>query len=186
MGLDMYLYKKSYVKNWQHMKPESLHKITIKKGGKVRKDIKTDRITYIIEEVAYWRKANAIHCWMVDNLQGGTDDCGEYYVSRKNIEDLLAIINDVLNGSKLVNGKVVNGYTLNKDGENEPILEDGKVIVDNSLASKLLPTADGFFFGGTNYDEYYIRDLEYTREIFGEILKEEVDGDGDYYYQSSW
>ena len=62
MGLDMYLYKKSYVKNWQHMKPESLHKITIKKGGKVRKDIKTDRITYIIEEVAYWRKANAIHC----------------------------------------------------------------------------------------------------------------------------
>ena len=60
MGLDMYLHKKTYVKNWDHMKPEELHEITVKKGGKVRKDIKPDRINEVVEEVAYWRKANAI------------------------------------------------------------------------------------------------------------------------------
>lgn len=29
----------------------------------------------IKEEVAYWRKANAIHQWFVDNVQDGEDDC---------------------------------------------------------------------------------------------------------------
>jgi hypothetical protein len=27
------------------------------------------------EEVAYWRKANAIHKWFVENVQDGEDDC---------------------------------------------------------------------------------------------------------------
>lgn len=27
------------------------------------------------KEIAYWRKANAIHRWFVDNVQNGTDDC---------------------------------------------------------------------------------------------------------------
>lgn len=30
---------------------------------------------HIAEEVAYWRKANAIHEWFVDNVQGGEDNC---------------------------------------------------------------------------------------------------------------
>lgn len=28
-----------------------------------------------IKEVGYWRKANAIHKWFVDNVQDGEDDC---------------------------------------------------------------------------------------------------------------
>ena len=31
--------------------------------------------SHIAEEVAYWRKANAIHQWFVDNVQDGEDDC---------------------------------------------------------------------------------------------------------------
>lgn len=27
------------------------------------------------QEVAYWRKANAVHRWFVNNVQGGVDDC---------------------------------------------------------------------------------------------------------------
>jgi hypothetical protein len=27
------------------------------------------------QEFGYWRKANAIHAWMVDNLQNGVDEC---------------------------------------------------------------------------------------------------------------
>lgn len=32
----------------------------------------------IENEIGYWRKANAIHKWIVDNVQNGQDDCGVY------------------------------------------------------------------------------------------------------------
>lgn len=35
-----------------------------------------------------------------------------------------------------------------------------KVLADNSLAQELLPTQSGFFFGGTEYDDYYFYDVE--------------------------
>ena len=37
---------------------------------------------------AYWRKANQIHKWFVDNVQGGEDNCGEYYVSDEKLREL--------------------------------------------------------------------------------------------------
>ena len=43
----------------------------------------------IVEEVAYWRKANAIHKWFVDNVQSGKDDCDSYEVSREQLVKLL-------------------------------------------------------------------------------------------------
>ena len=39
-------------------------------------------------KVAYWRKANAIHGWFVDNIQDGVDDQNEYYVSKEKLEEL--------------------------------------------------------------------------------------------------
>jgi hypothetical protein len=38
--------------------------------------------------VGYWRKANQIHKWFVDNVQKGNDDCKEYYVSEEKIKEL--------------------------------------------------------------------------------------------------
>ena len=38
--------------------------------------------------VGYWRKANAIHGWFVDNVQNGNDNCGSYYVSREQLTEL--------------------------------------------------------------------------------------------------
>ena len=67
----MYLYKKTYVQNWEHTSPEKKHTISIKKGGKVRKDIKPERICYITEQIAYWRKFNALHGWFIENCGGG-------------------------------------------------------------------------------------------------------------------
>ena len=45
---------------------------------------------------AYWRKANQIHAWFVDNVQGGEDNCGEYYVSREKLEELLTTCQQAL------------------------------------------------------------------------------------------
>jgi hypothetical protein len=36
-----------------------------------RKNKKTNET----QEVAYWRKFNALHHWFVENIQNGTDDC---------------------------------------------------------------------------------------------------------------
>ncbi len=48
----------------------------------------------------------------------------------------------------------------------------------------LLPTQEGFFFGGTDYDEYYENDLRYTIEVIDDALK--LDKCWDLYYCSSW
>ena len=58
------------------------------------------------------------------------------------------------------------------------------VLADHSKAAELLPTASGFFFGGTDYDEWYFQDLEATVKIIDECL--ELPTDWDFEYRSSW
>lgn len=96
MGLDMYLSKKTYVKNWDHQKPEERHAITVKLGGKKHPTIDPKRISGITEQVAYWRKANAIHQWFVIHAQGGVDECQETPVDRELLQKLLDTVKAVL------------------------------------------------------------------------------------------
>lgn len=56
-----------------------------------------------------------------------------------------------------------------------------KVLKKHKLASELLPTQSGFFFGSTEYDEYYFDDLKSTVEKL-----KDIDEDGEYVYQASW
>lgn len=179
----MTLYKKTYVKNWEHTPKKELHKIEITKGGKEVNTINTDKITYITETIADWRKANAIHKWFVDNVQDGIDDCKAYYVSHEQLQELLDIVNAVLKHSRLVKGKVADYYTFDDKGNKIPHLVDGKVIKDITIAKTLLPTQEGFFFGGTDYNEWYLEDLKYTKGVLTEALK---DKHASYEYQSSW
>lgn len=64
MGLDMYIY--------------SAHK-------------NVDPHTSKLYEEVYWRKANMIHRWFVDNIQKGIDDCDYYLLTKDNLETLKAI-----------------------------------------------------------------------------------------------
>lgn len=62
---------------------------------------------------------------------------------------------------------------------------------DNSLAEELLPTVEGFFFGDTEYDEYYFDDIQYTIDTLTQILKEEDEYNKNHFYSeftytSSW
>jgi len=94
----MYLTKKTYVKNWEHNGAENQYTIDIKKGGNPVTFINPKRISYIEEEVMYWRKANQIHNWFVPNVQDGEDDCKEYYVTIESILDLYDTVVECLNG----------------------------------------------------------------------------------------
>ena len=49
----------------------------------------------IFHDVADWRKFNALHGWFVDNVQGGTDDCGYYRVTKDHLSNLLGVLQEV-------------------------------------------------------------------------------------------
>lgn len=91
----MYLNKKTYVKNWDHIKPEERHEVKVYKAGKIVLTIKPERITYIEEEIAYWRKFNALHQWFVENVQNGEDNCKSSYVGREQFQELLNVLKKV-------------------------------------------------------------------------------------------
>lgn len=59
------------------------------------------------------------------------------------------------------------------------------ILADHSLAEELLPTQSGFFFGSTEFDEYYFSDLEDTVTQLNNVLVN-VPDDWDFEYQSSW
>jgi hypothetical protein len=150
MGLDMYLYKKTYVKHWEH-NGDNNYKVEVSKAGKPV-NIDPKKVTYIVEEAGYWRKANQIHNWFVENVQNGKDECQESYVSREQLEELLWVC------------RIVK--------------------IDKEKAEQLLPTQSGFFFGGTEYDEYYYQDIDSTIEILEEALSDE--SADDFAYRASW
>lgn len=153
MGLDMYLMKETYIGAGFEFN-EVKGTVDVTKQGKSI-PINFNRISTITEEVGYWRKANHIHNWFVQNVQGGRDECQRAYVSKEELEKLLNICKEVL--------------------------------ADHSKAPELLPTTSGFFFGGTDYDEYYYQDVQDTINIIEPLLKElEENSMGDIYYQSSW
>lgn len=59
-----------------------------------------------------------------------------------------------------------------------------KVIDDNDLAPNFLPTQEGFFFGGSGYDQWYFTDVEDTIKIIDDALS--MPEDWDLEYHSSW
>ena len=60
-----------------------------------------------------------------------------------------------------------------------------EVLLDKDKASELLPTSNGFFFGGTDYDDWYFNTLKDTVEMISNLLKN-VPEDWEFYYRSSW
>jgi hypothetical protein len=84
MGLDMYLNAKRFL--W-HNEEELGEKV-----AEVFPELKGKRVKEVVVEAMYWRKANAIHKWFVDNCQEGEDDCGNYYVGREQLEELRQLI----------------------------------------------------------------------------------------------
>ena len=140
----------------------------------------------IMENVGYWRKANQIHQWFVDHVQDGVDDCDYHHeVTKEILEELRDTCIKVLTSSVMMLGQVKNGATL-VDGEWVDNLEPGKVIINPDVAEELLPTQSGFFFGSCDYDQWYVKDLEYTVEMINKVLKTTDFNVQMLYYVSSW
>jgi len=153
MGLDMYLSARKF------MAPEYFNTVEFEKVRKAL-DLDVKNMSYfpsitIEVSAAYWRKANQIHKWFVENVQNGKDDCGEYpvnYSTLKKLQELCV-----------------------------------QVIKDKDMAKVSLPTQDGFFFGNTNYDEFYYGDIEDTiNQIQNVFDKYPEENNWSLTYHSSW
>ena len=130
MGLDMFLY-------------------SVKKGAK------PDDVNVI--ERAYWRKANMVRQWFVDNTDYDVDaDCVYHKIEKEKLWELADTCVSVL-------------YMRRED-----------------YSAAEMPTAAGFFFGDTSYDEYYYADVRNTLKQILDIF-ENVDFDEeDIYYYEWW
>ena len=167
MGLDMYLERMPRKK---HTTAEKMQTVC----------------GWLVEEVGYWRKANQIHAWFVENVQDGIDDCQYHHeVTKEILEKLLSVCKEVLESCEMVDGKIGAGAEY-KDGEWVPILVDGQYVRDPSIAKKLLPARRGCFFGSYDYDTYYVADIQDTIRIITDVL-ETTDFETEMiYYVSSW
>ena len=147
MGLDMFLFAKEYLSEYDEADKEKIDTI-----GEGPFGSKPTHVTY---EVAYWRKCNQIHQWFVKNVQDGTDDCGEYFVQPSKLQELVNTCKEVLK--------------------------------DHTKAQELLPTGAGFFFGSTDYDEWYYEDIANTVKKLEPMLDDYCQGTSyGLYYCSSW
>jgi hypothetical protein len=173
MGLDMYLYKVYFINQGEHYKPEYRYKINITYGGEPS-HIPTDLITEIKTKVLYWRKANAIHQWFLHNVQEGEDDCGTHEVSKEQLQLLLDTINKILSPKVSPKEEVLDRMVRKSTREKK--------------AKELLPTTSGFFFGPTDYDEYFFDELQNTAQQLKTILEDTNDKDLGWWfeYHSSW
>lgn len=179
MGLDMYLTRKIYVgANYEHNKVTGT--IALKKDGKDI-PVQLNKVTSIEEDAAYFRKVNHVHKWFVENVQDGVDDCKEYYVSKEKLRELVEICKKVVKSLEKSGKKTIQVKVGFRNGEDW--YEDLEVFTDTSLAEELLPTQSGFFFGGTEYDEWYLQSCKNTIEMLEPLLEDEI---GEYYYSSSW
>ena len=165
MGLDMYLHARKYVEkiNWEKLdrdndisfdSPEVVNPlwkdiVDIAGVSNVATDIYGVNVDVTC---AYWRKANQIHAWFVDNVQQGEDDCGDYYVSHEKLKELRETCRQAL---------------FAKD-------------------PSLLQPRGGFFFGNTDIDEWYWRDIKDTIKKLDRIFKLPEFDKLSFYYTSSW
>lgn len=109
---------------------------------------------YLVEAtIFYWRKANAIHRWFVEEVQEGVDECQRSPVGHAKLMELVEACEEV--------------------------------HLDHSKADSTLPTRGGFFFGGTEYDGWYFKEMEDTAvHLKGAIAN--CPAGVQFVYRSSW
>lgn len=128
-----------------------------------------DDLWLVKTEAGYWRKANQIHNWFVEHTQGGVDECQYTDLSIQQLEKLQLTINECIGGIK---------YPSHDDWK-----PSDKAI---QRFKKLMPSQSGFFFGSTEYNNYYLLDLFETKKILKKVLSKASRDNWNFTYHSSW
>ena len=146
MGLDMYLSAKRYI--W--------------KSGDSDKDIQEDlnkvmaddlkdtgmRVREVEIDAMYWRKANAIHGWFVENCQEGEDDCKEYFVSREQLQELRDLCQKLLDGDEEAEGELepTEGFFFGSTNKDEYYYQDLRDTIAGLNEVLKMPNSYCFYY----------------------------------------
>jgi hypothetical protein len=86
--------------------------------------------------VYYWRKANSIHKWFVDNLADGVDNCQPIEFEPKKLEGLLANIKAVLDSPRVASKKMPtsSGFFFGSEDYSEWYFDTLKTTYDDLSA----------------------------------------------------
>jgi|GEM_PF-721163 len=167
-------------------------------------------------EEAYWRKANSIHNWFVQEVQNGDDNCGSYEITKNHIIKLL----EVCNSATFIYKQCEKEFVSDLKKYNPESYEKYKFIVDkikenskkkwadeykfsdeenkfyNNICDirktffeeldETLPTTAGFFFGSTDYNFWWLKDVKYTIKVCKKLI-DTFDWDNKVlFYHGSW
>lgn len=118
---------------------EAIQKLFPELKGKTGRWGDASPISEVSIDLGYWRKVNAVHKWFVDNVQGGVDDCGHYYVDREQLRDLRDLCQRVIDFKHLANDQlpVQSGFLFGSteyDDHYYQGLERTIKIIDDALA----------------------------------------------------
>ena len=141
-----------------------------------------------VEEVGYWRKANAIHRFFVEAVQDDEDDCYFHHeVTPAVLVDLRERCKRIIESTAVVNDNLVKGMHFDFSSESwQELTEESEMIADEAVCSRELPVQGGFFFGGLGYDDWYLNHIAYTYELCDTLLKETDFESEVLFYCSSW
>lgn len=142
MGLDMYLTKRTHIRDRDQKEPEESYEITVTKNG-LPTHIKPERISEIVEEIGYWRKANAIHNWFVKNVQYGIDERQLTYVPREKLAVLLKLVNITLTNRRKAKDVLPTkvGYFFGSTSYDKYYIEE--IELTKEILEKALEDEDG-------------------------------------------
>lgn len=164
MGLDMYFYarKTTYKSFSKWGKPDRANEVNYPEDLKIFSDYIYDRNFKSVQtetsyQIGYFRKFNALHSYIVKTFADGIDNCQDIILYKEDVEQIKKVLDDVLNAHQQV-----------------------------EKAKELLPTQSGFFFGGTDYDEFYFEDVKDAADLMQSFLDNFDFENYQLVYQASW
>ena len=164
MGLDMYFYarKTTYKSFSKWDKPDRADETNYPEDLKIFSDYIYDRNFKSVQtetryQIGYFRKFNALHSYIVKTFANGIDNCQDIILYKEDVEKIKKVLDDVLN-----------------------------VHQQAEKAKEILPTQSGFYFGGTDYDEFYFDEVKVAADLMQSFLDNFDFESYQLVYQASW
>lgn len=163
MGLDMYFYarKTTYKSFSKWDNPDRANEVNYPEDLKIFSDYIHDRNFKSVQtetryQIGYFRKFNALHSYIVKTFANGIDNCQDIILYKEDVEQIKKVLDDVLEANT------------------------------EEKAKELLPTQSGFFFGGTDYDEFYFEDVKDAADLMQSFLDNFDFENYQLIYEASW
>ena len=148
MGLDMYLYRREYVSGWNFSEKMGfsdsleLYNNILNSFNALRCDKAPH--AYVDICIAYWRQAQSIHNWFINELGDGIDECQDIYVPRDKLIELRNLAETALASSDALPEN--SGLSPDSAGIDEFYMEDMRLTVEQISAVLKNTPKNAFLF----------------------------------------